>query len=113
MTLSEFLHARIDDDERRARTAGVPSSPSGDAPGPAADGTAFGPARVLVECEAKRRIVALAYEATGYDMTVDLERTSSARAESEIAFVGDRILEALALPYADHPDYDEAWRPAS
>ena len=23
----------------------------------------------------------------------------------------DRVLFALALPYADHPDYDEAWRP--
>jgi hypothetical protein len=114
MTLSEFLHARIDDDERLARAAAsLPSSPASPASRTVA-GVVTVPdaARLLAECVAKRRIVELAYEATGYDMTVDLERTSSARADSAIGFVGDRILEALALPYADHPDYDETWRPS-
>ena len=108
MTLPEFLHARISEDEALARAAAVAVTTQDAAPaGPA---PTFDPARVLAECDAKRRIIDLAYEATGYDMTVDLERASSARADSALAFVGDRILKALALPYADHPDFDEAWR---
>ncbi len=109
MTLPEFLHARIDEDERLARAAARrPTAPDGEPVDELA--AAFGPARVLAECEAKRRTVELAYEATGYDMTVDLERASGARADSEVAFVGDRILTALALPYAHHPDFDDGWR---
>jgi len=51
--------------------------------------TRHDPARVLAECEAKRLLVEwLAMEP---------------REDQALAF--------LALPYADHPDYDEAWRP--
>lgn len=49
------------------------------------------PARVLAECEAKRRIVELnvyAYDDPPYRYCLRL----------------------LALPYADHPDYQESWR---
>jgi hypothetical protein len=49
------------------------------------------PARVLAECEAKRRIVEM-------------------HAYQEEHFTPDE-LRALALPYADHPDYREEWRP--
>jgi len=49
------------------------------------------PARVLAEVEAKRRIVAFA------------KHLPSVYARC--------VLEPMALPYADHPDYDEAWRP--
>lgn len=112
MTLPEFLYARIDEDERLARAAA-------NAPGDlvpldeahAEQVARFDVDRVLAECDAKRRIIDLAYEATGYDMTVDLERASSARVDSDVAFVGDRILRALAVPYARHPDFDDAWRP--
>ncbi|MBD8079688.1 hypothetical protein IF651_11535 [Cellulosimicrobium arenosum] len=97
MTLTQFLLARIADDEAAA------DSPVGSA------GTFWSPARVRAECAAKRRIVTLAYEATGYDMTVDLERESDSRTESGVEFVGDRILRALATPYADHPDYEPRW----
>jgi hypothetical protein len=52
------------------------------------------PARVLAECEVKRRIV---------------ERVS------DVAWatysVRDVVLELLALPYADHPDYRSEWTP--
>jgi hypothetical protein len=51
------------------------------------------PARVLAECEAKRRIVKFA------------EYWLGATEGMEAEFV----LGSLALPYADHPDYDEAW----
>lgn len=111
MTLTDFLTARIDDDERLARAAAGSAAPAEEGADVALVAR-FGPSRVLVECAAKRRLVELADEATGYDMTVDLERASSARADSKVAFVGDRILEVLALPYADHPDYDASWRPA-
>jgi Family of unknown function (DUF6221) len=56
------------------------------------------PACVLAECEAKRRIVALATELAEWD-----EMGSSTAEE------GDAILAALALPYADHQDYQQEW----
>lgn len=48
------------------------------------------PARVLAECEAKRRIVELC---DGFDEQ------------------GREVRQLLALPYADHPDYREEWKP--
>jgi len=52
------------------------------------------PARVLAECEAKRRIVDLCGDHPGW---------------SNPSPMGDRVLRYLALPYADHPDYREDW----
>lgn len=98
MTLTEFLLARIGEDEAASEAhEGVGS------------GSSWTRSRVLDECAVKRRIITLAYEATGYDMTVDLERDTDERGESGVAFVGDRILRALATPYAEHPDYDPVW----
>src|SRR3954463_11187317 len=53
------------------------------------------PARVLAECEAKRRIVQL----------------SSDTPESERQGALGAVARLLALSYADHRDYDEQWRP--
>lgn len=100
MALTEFLLARIDEDEAACAHLEDESGP----PAP------WSRARLLTECAVKRRIITLAYEATGYDMTADLERDTNDRAESGIAFVGDRILRALASPYAAHPDFDPTWR---
>jgi len=47
------------------------------------------PARVLAECEAKRRLIALGEKDSYWD----------------------DVLRLLALPYADHPDYRDEWRP--
>lgn len=52
----------------------------------------FGPARVLADIDAKRRIVA---EMTGRY----LESWTAAQT----------VLNALCLPHAGHPDYDPAW----
>jgi hypothetical protein len=60
------------------------------------------PARVLAECEAKRRIVAHWPDPFG---NWDHTQASAAKA------VKDHALRALALPYADHPDYRDEWRP--
>lgn len=54
------------------------------------------PARVLAECEAKRRIV---------------ERCSAVDYAMPSTYLAHGILGLLALPYADHPDYREEWRP--
>ncbi len=52
------------------------------------------PARVLAECEAKRRVVESVERAM---------RTGTSG-------LGPSVVRTLALPYADHPDYDEAWK---
>lgn len=131
MDLADFLLARIAEDEATARAAaadvitmgrsdgqtwhardyeyegiGVNGWPdegkSGGERTPVTDQiTAWSPARVLAECEAKRRIVARhAVCAPNYDEGNRLETR-----------VLDWTMRLLALPYADHPDYDESWRP--
>ena len=88
MTLTEFLLARIAEDERRVGFV------RGFIPDEGDQGEYINPARVLAECEAKRRIV----EHCDFD---HLARSP-----------GDPyVLRLLALPYADHPDYREEWRP--
>ena len=116
MTITEFLNARLDEDEAVAR-AGMsePAYPHyGDTAahetlemalneGCAEEGAAhfrrWLPARVLAEVEAKRDLMAMADPNDYWD---DGGNGMSAHA--------DDILRHLALPYADHPDYDEAWR---
>lgn len=106
MTLTDFLLARIAEDETEARAA--------EAQGAVAAHEAYlDPPRVLAECTAKRLILSLAHEATGLDQTVDMERVAGARDDSGIHYVGDRILRAMALVYAPHPDFDPAWRLAA
>lgn len=107
--LTEFLLARIAEDEgvARAATLGHDGRPV-DAfdwdygPGSERDMTTaqdeahrtWSPWRALAECEAKGRIVGQAsnVEWGGYA-------------------VRDVILGHLAAVYADHPDYREEWRP--
>jgi hypothetical protein len=77
--------------------------------GPSPDG-----ARVLAECEAKRRILELAqldgltmYERVQAEVDpVDAEDFAGG---AEWALI--HTLRALALPYAHHPHYREEWRP--
>lgn len=59
------------------------------------------PARVLAECEAKRRIVEIA---------TDQIRLSAREKWDNWRDMATQTLSALALPYADHPDYREEWR---
>lgn len=105
-TLTDFLLARIAEDEYEAHQAlglvGIETEwhrvevlrERGLTRADAQHVHRWSSRRVLAECEAKRRIVAAITEHNrlGYD------------------YPGP-ILEALALPYADHPDYDERWRP--
>lgn len=125
MTLTEFLLARIAEDERVARAV-----ESAKRPDPVSRSEFLAeheisdvdvvqrwetrtrqlhdlgthlvgayPRRVLAECEAKRRIV----------------EHQTQRPEKDFRplppAVDTPVLRLLALPYAGHPDYDEAWRP--
>ncbi len=105
MTLEEFLLAQIAKDEARARDEAVLRD--GD-PYYAPEGLEqsefdrhINPARVLAECEAKRRIV------NGWiDPFGEWTATQAAAAAQQKA----RTLRLLALPYADHPAFQEEWR---
>lgn len=81
--LAEFLTARLDEDESAARD--VWTTQHND---PHQLFVRDQPdARALADVEAKRRIV---------------------RECRRAGFL--RVLRLLAMPYADHPDYDERWR---
>lgn len=61
---------------------------------------------LLAECEAKRWIVR--------DATSQLAGRHIEGAQSDGddgPWMADHVLRLLALPYADHPDYREAWKP--
>lgn len=157
MTLTEFLLARIAEDEAAARAViplgrpleggaaarwAVVGRTVGDASGyvvaysvegesPRRHIARWDPARVLAECEAKRRIVEL-HESwpTLVETPIETETTNDIsgyvlRASKQIAWLTTReyvarfgidpptapILALLALPYADHPDYLPEWKP--
>lgn len=111
MTITEFLLARIAEDE-----AAVPYRPAptvGDDVLAQIDEAQHGyralkpgvltvtTARVLAECEAKRRIV------EGHAETWDLGREDYLEGvwRSE-----DHTIRVLASVYADHPDFQDEWR---
>ncbi len=95
MTLDEFLLARITEDEMVAKEVPGPSDEEGLSWWGEYGHLSVSPARVLAECEAKRRVIAA---------VVDVEWSGSFA-------VRDVVLSYLVLPYADHPDYREEWRP--
>lgn len=65
----------------------------------------FDPARVLAECAAKRRIV----ERFQQEWDDVPERGEPGDDWKAMAF--EEAVQILALPYADHDSYDESWRP--
>ncbi len=107
-TLTDFLLARIAEDEDEARTllpiydglvAGL-KSPMITQLALAPHFARHDPARVLAECDAKRRIIERWVHQAEIHLQVDLEQTH-----------GWWTLCLLALPYADHPHYRPEWRP--
>lgn len=116
MTLTRFLLERIAESEAAARRQ-LPGGAHGGPRGQAArtDDATYrrdpaDPVRLLAECRVRRELIVLAYEATGLDETVDMEREAGSRHDSGVLYVGDRILRAMASLYDGHPDFEPAWR---
>lgn len=104
MKLIEFLRARLDEDDEVAQ-----ETRKNEQRVPGTDRwfddyshaiVSMAPHRAVAEVDAKRRIVAAAEE-----YSPELEHGDNGEWALDLA------LRALALPYAEHPDYDEAWRP--
>lgn len=125
--LIEFLRARLDDDEAYARQAFADHNDAGPdwielwsgsvQVGEHEDLVEIGdsgisrhivrhdPARVLREVEAKRRIIGLLTDPDVYDEDDN---------PVYLGGYGEAYVDAvrlLALPYCDHSDYREEWRP--
>jgi len=93
VTLTEFLLARIAEDEKwrwhidycRALDDGACDCQATE--------------RVLAECDAKRRRLAL------------LDAVNDERVPRLSIYLRDLLPRLEALPYADHPDYRQEWKP--
>lgn len=64
----------------------------------------YGPARVLAECKAKRRLISFANDAAA-----DADRSIRSEWCADPA-LQETLLALLALPYAGRPGYREEWR---
>jgi hypothetical protein len=111
LSLADFLLERIAEDESYARR--VPDGRGGAVGGTSLECSAhywrWHPARVLAECEAKRRIIERYQELIKVDHFDDPD----VHLIDEAYEYEDRILPLLAQPYADHPDYQAGvWRSA-
>jgi hypothetical protein len=138
MTLTEFILARIAEDEKVARGVAEPLYPSEDlserfgsfesdhTDGDSAHIQRWEPARVLAECEAKRAIVKAA-SGWRHEVVEDCWYTcAAATGERDGGECCDdarrgqhcdcgrdykvlQVLGLIASIYADHPDFDPAW----
>lgn len=91
VTLTEFLLARVKDDERDARSFLAPDlAPVESLPMFTAMGR-----RLLADCEVKRSVIA----------------DEPARIAPDRHSQWERTLRTFATIYSGHPDYDQTWRP--
>jgi len=118
LTLTEFLLARIAEDEASARESYEAVPPAFGAYGrlmlAAIDYLIVDPDRVLAECEAKRRIVEWCSERDQVyigTFATDIPREKDFVPGALVHQTDAITLRFLALPYADHPDYREEWKP--
>ena len=112
MDLTEFLLARITEDEARYRELDEFEAKLNE-PWRAFDPTVRDatqmfmtrakPSHLLAECDAKRRIIRHAKSW--------LVNDHGRPHETALRIAGQETLLSLALPYADHPDYRDEWRP--
>jgi hypothetical protein len=127
-SLPDFLLARIAEDEakvefmRQEEARALGTSPLFDGPSMKALGGIdifVSPDRWRAECDASRRIIELH---RNYQVAMgepDLAEECVICRNDDYWLGGDglpedypcRTLRALALPYADHPDYRPEWRP--
>ena len=122
MDLTEFLAARLDEDERAALDAGSGAwydhlDESNLSEWDIKHAARHDPARVLRDVEAGRKILAdlPAYSKQRRDLRDHVYLPENADYHSGHADGTDDaayyVLRWLAAVWSDHPDYDEAWRP--
>lgn len=120
--IEDFIRARLDEDEAEAQTTTDFHAPNGLRLATLyADDivsvrallmlTAVDGGRARAEIAAKRRLIKLASQATALDLALAASGPLGAKTDDG-PLLGEEILRALALPYADHSDHDPAWRPA-
>jgi hypothetical protein len=129
--LAEFVLARVAEDEAKARSAEwVDKPPSGtfdvvsdcdcNDDHASSNYLAVDPARVLAECEKNRRLIEL-HHATEIGWGPDVIGCDTCHGEMPETWGPDLLAPGaslwpcetaclLALPYADHPDFQQAWR---
>lgn len=92
--LTDFLNARIDEDEAVAREVGPATwSEAHSAKSQGVSSLMWDANRILAECEAKRRATALLTRSEG---PVDAATVQA-------------LLKIMALPYVEHRDFREDW----
>lgn len=83
--------------------------------GPARHIAYWDPARVLAECEAKRRIVEMWEDPADVralpDSMVDGRDPDEIDIQTAVAETVDHIVRLLGAAFADHPDYRPEWAP--
>jgi hypothetical protein len=118
VTLTEFLLARIAEDEDVARlvespvTRGLATINVGGDSGRRPVAVSIGPARVLAECEAKRRIVDTYVKLVSNPEHQRITSKGSVDYSDSglvIDHLFEDVLQPLAQVYADHPDYQQEW----
>ncbi|MFK8851272.1 DUF6221 family protein [Streptomyces sp. Ac-502] len=114
--LVQFLRDRLDEDERIAKACAGNGQWNADdieiygkelAPEVRAHMATHDPARALAEVAAKKRILDF-YDAAHSDAVRNAVGIDSQDGTISAATAAVRC---LATVYADHPDYNEAWRP--
>ena len=117
--IADFLLRRIAEEERAARRAATSQATKLTAPIPdeSTVDTVWGhalmtPGRLIAHCAARRQIIAL-HEISivddGIPAMIDGESGSCRAGRSERAYLC-QTLRLLALPYADHVEFNAAWQ---
>ncbi len=103
LTITEFLEARITEDEAEAKWV--------EAEGDNGSSAVQHPARILAECAAKRAIVSMGRWAVFSGHTAGDNCGLSDQDTHNAAMVGLEVLAVVAAVYSSHPDYRQEWAP--
>lgn len=109
--LADFILARIDEEEREIREGHEPRKRSGPASRSEPDPNSTSLRRALAQCDARRQVVAacadaLASAQTGSAVVAALLTRGGYGAGRDA--LAEKVLDLLARPYSDHPDYRKA-----
>ncbi|MEO5780035.1 DUF6221 family protein [Arthrobacter oryzae] len=102
MDVVEFIAARLSEDEAAALR--LLSDPL------VSESAQWYERRLLRECEAKRRLLGIIESARQAGLAILLSSTDDDPWLPELINWTTQSLHALAVPYADHPEFQTAWR---